>query len=214
MLLTHREGKGQFHTSMSKLLSCLLPTMIEAASHNPYPITSKAPLIHSPPPPNFGGGGGGGGGGVGGDSDRAKSLNRKRGGKKPLSGGNLEMLDIGGSLGHLPQQQQQPTQSMPRGVKGHSTLTSEGRSKGGGGGGGGGGGDKTMKRSLSSDAGFSGTAGCYLPPGFSLPEQVLIFPVLEKLEEGASQWDFYLLTEEEVSHKVKNGQYHRPKSNN
>ena len=26
----------------------------------------------------------------------------------------------------------------------------------------------------------------------------MVFPVLEKLEEGTCQWDFYLLTEEEV----------------
>ena len=58
--------------------------------------------------------------------------------------------------------------------------------------------EKRLKRSRSTDGCFS-----LFPAGFRLPDQVLIFPVLEKLEEGVAQWDFYLLTEEEV--RIKGG---------
>lgn len=157
MLVTNRTGTGKFHSSVSGLLSCLLPAMIEQASHNPYPITTKPSLLLSPPPPSSS---------AATETERNKSLVRKRGGKKG-SMGSLEMLDVGGS----PSQQQRS-----RGMTNQQTTP-----------------DKKLKRSFSSDAGFS-----ELPAAFRLPEQVLVFPVLEKLvEEGVAQWDFYLLTEEE-----------------
>lgn len=164
MLITNREGKGKFHSNISNLLSGLLPAMIDQASRNPYPITTKSSVIHSPPPVSSV------------EPEKNKSLGRRRGGKKL---GSMEMLDAGGSSTYnTPLQRGRGTlnlQTTPDG-KSKSMLS-----------------DRHLKRSASSEAGFS-----TLPVGFRFPEQVLVFPVLEKLEEGVAQWDFYLLTEEEV----------------
>lgn len=160
MLVTNREGKGKFHSSMSNLLHCLLPSMVEKACHTPYSITSRASLILSPPPPTSV------------DPEKNKSLSRR---KTKKMGGSTEMLNVGG------------TQQRGRGV-GSPQTTPDGKSKAVGGVS-----DKTIKRSVSSETGLSSISA-----GFRLPEHVLVFPVLEKLEESSAQWDFYLLTEEEV----------------
>lgn len=193
MLVTHREGKGKFHSNISNLLACLLPAMIEQACRNPYPITTKSALLHSPPPTTSSSSTTAGGGD---SSDKIKSLGRKRGGKKSTMGSMEMLLDTGGGAGS-----QAPLRG--RGMTTqhhHHNLTPERGSKGGSGGGGGS--DKHLRRSQSSDAGFSmQPAGAGLRGGFHLPEQVLVLPVLESpgqsQEEGVAQWDFYLLTEEE-----------------
>lgn len=161
MLVSNREGKGKFHSNISNLLSCLLPAMIEQASHGPYPITTKSSIFHSPPPTA--------------DLEvREKKQSLKKRGKKMSAGGSLEMLDTGGSLMHHTH--------VPQWGRGN---TPDGKSKAVG--------EKRLKRSRSTDGCFS-----LFPAGFRLPDQVMIFQVLEKLEEGVAQWDFYLLTEEEV----------------
>lgn len=177
MLVSNREGKGAFHSHLSSLLGTLLPAMIEQASHNPYPITSKSPHltlsspIHAPPPEK--------------DQEKAKSLTRKKGKK---NSGSVDMLDtIGGAATQPRGRGFLSPQATPDG-KGGARLPSSA--------------EKHLKRSMSSDAGFSSPQ----PLGFHLPEEVMVFPVLEKLEEeGAAQWDFYLLTEEEVRERGVGG---------
>lgn len=163
MLVSNRDGKGKFHSSISNLLACLLPAMIEQASHSPYPITTKSSIFHSPPPPAAD---------LEGAREKKQSLKSSKRSKKMSGGGSLEMLDTRGSL-----------------MRGG---TPDGKSKS----------EKRLRRSRSTDGCFS-----LFPAGFRLPDQVLIFPVLEKLEEGVAQWDFYLLTEEEVRRRGVGGEW-------
>ena len=165
MLVANRENKRNFHLRISTLLNCLLPGMIEQASHNPYPISSKPvlpPPSHSTNPV---------------EQEKVKSMRRKT--KKP-SGGNLEMLD-GGTLITPVQEKKGKVLMSPQPVTdGRASKTS---------------GEKQMKRSISNDTGLSAAHN----EGFRLPKEVLVFPVLENQEEeGVAQWDFYLLTEDEV----------------
>lgn len=171
MLVTSREGKGAFHTQLSQLLSCLFHSMIEQGSRNPYPIISRSFTAPSSPPGS-------------GNADQEKAKTFKRKSRKQLSGGNSDMLDVGsGGVGV-----NQTT--LQRGLKAPSSATLDSRAGDGGGGGG---------------AGSGVNASVLGAAGFRLPAQVLVFPVVERGAEmggaGGSlqQWDFYLLTEEEVS---------------
>lgn len=168
MLLSNREGKGSFHSNLSNLLNVLFPAMIEQGSHNPYPITARSP--HAMPLPIFGSSDR--------DQEKIKSLTRKKA-KKMAGSGSTEMLDIIGVSGGM----QQRGRSL---INPQTTPDGKGKPSGGMSE------KKQIKRSMSTDAGFSA------PPvtGFSLPEVVMVFPVLDK--DGTAQWDFYLLTEEEV----------------
>ena len=93
------------------------------------------------------------------------------------------MLNVGSSMAQYQQRE--------KGVASHQGSLTEERMKSGT--------DKHMKRSVSSDTGLSSS----IPTGFRLPDQVLVFPFLDQLLEGEAQWDFYLLSEEEVSEGLK-----------
>ena len=105
--------------------------------------------------------------------------------------GSLEFLDVG---------------SMPQHGKMIVNPQEAGKGKAGG--------DKLMRRSMSNEAGLSAVAS---RTGFWLPSVVLVLPVKEKsVEEGAMQWDFDLLAEDEVrpyihthieKYASKNGRY-------
>lgn len=174
MLVTNREGKGLFHSRVSSLLNCLLPSMIEQASRNPYPIIARGAFFVGSPPASSSSGLSSV---APSDQERLRSIKRKV--KKGVSG-SLETLDVGST----------PAQNSSQRIKSsvNPQLASEGKGKSGG--------DKLMKRSVSNEAGL---AAATASTGFRLPSVVLVLPVQEKVaEEGAVQWDFDLLTEEEV----------------
>lgn len=168
MLVASREGQGSFHKRLSSLLGCLLPAILEQATKNPYPILSRP---FSSPPPMAPPSNSTSMSSTPSDQEKSRSIRRK--GKK-LVFGSLEALDV--------------TSASSSGLNRARNLTSPhppDASR-----------NKSMKRSVSNDAALCAIA---MPTGFRLPSVVMVLPVQEKsVGLNTVQWDFDLLTEEEV----------------
>lgn len=176
-IITDRVGSGKFHTRVSDLLNCLPKLVIDQACKNPYTISSNPPTLNRPTTS------------PGKDGTSTISNKVKRGSldfSKVHSTG-LKKTKKSSNTG-LPGE-------YPSSISRSKTMSSimDGRTSKGAPLAG-----SELKVNTSPQHAHEGTLCLEL--SFQLPSEVLIVPIFEQSGDlpQSAQWDFDLLTEEEV----------------
>ena len=175
LILTDRIGCGTFHKRVSDVLNCLPKTVIEQACTNPYSISSNPPTLNRPPTTP-----GKESATIGGLSSRLKrgsleaSKAHSTGLKRIKRSSNTGLGEHGGTFIRSKTMSSMQDGRTPKGAPSGSEMR--------------------LNSSPSHDGHFS------LEFSFQLPNEVLIVPIFEQSGDlpQSAQWDFDLLTEEEV----------------